>query len=119
MNSHYRSDMATILEVEANLTAQNQITIPAPIRRVLNLRGGESRIKFQIMDEGKVQVVRVDPPVKEGEDPALKPFLDLLAKDIREHPERLCAFPPKLLKRARSLVKDAEVDLDGPLTGED
>ena len=111
--------MATILEVEANLTAQNQITIPAPVRRVLNLRAGESRIKFQIMDEGKVQVVRVDPPVKEDEDPALKPFLDLLAKDIREHPERFCSFPPMLLKRAHSLIKDVEVDLDGPLTGED
>ena len=46
MGFHYLPDMAMILEAEANLTAQNQITIPAAVRKVLNLRGGQSRIKF-------------------------------------------------------------------------
>lgn len=110
--------MAMILEAEANLTAQNQITIPAAVRKVLHLRGGESRIKFQIIpEEGQVIVLRVEPA--EDEDAALKPFLDLLQADIAQHPERIVPVPPTLLKRSRELVKDIVVDLDGPLTGED
>ena len=119
MDFHYRLRMPTILEAEANLTAQNQITIPAAIRKALGLRGGESRVKFQIVDGGKVQVVRVDPSSKGDEDPALKPFLKLLSKDIQQHPERIAAFPPELLDQARALVRDIELDLDAPLTGED
>jgi bifunctional DNA-binding transcriptional regulator/antitoxin component of YhaV-PrlF toxin-antitoxin module len=36
-------DMAMISEAEANLTAQNQITIPAAVRKLLNLHGGQNR----------------------------------------------------------------------------
>ncbi len=106
-----------MVEAEATLTSQNQITIPASIRKVLKLHG-KSRIKFQIQ-EGRVLVSRVDSPVKESEDPALKPFLDLLAKDIKERPDRIKPFPIDLLKRGRSVIEGVEVDLDGPLTGED
>jgi antitoxin PrlF len=109
-----------ILEAEASLTAQNQITIPAPIRRALNLRPGKSRVKFQVItEEGKVLVVLVGPPAKDKEDPALKPFLNLLTKDIKENPERIRPFPVDLLNRARPVVENVEVDLNGPLTGED
>jgi antitoxin PrlF len=112
--------MTPILEAEANLTAQNQITIPAPIRRALKLRAGKSRVKFQIIpDEGKVLVVLVGPPPREKEDPALKPFLNLLTRDIKENPRRIRPFPVDLLNRARSVVENVEVDLKGPLTGED
>jgi antitoxin PrlF len=119
MDLHYPVLMTPITEAEATLTTQNQITIPVSIRKVLQLRGGESRVKFQVTKEGKVLVVRVDPSTPEDEDPALKPFLDLLTKDLREHPERISPFSPKLLKRARALVRDVKVDLDGPLTGDD
>jgi antitoxin PrlF len=57
--------------------------------------------------------------VKEEEDPALKPFLQLLAKDMLKHPERIRPFPITLLERARSLSAGVQVDLDAPLTGED
>jgi bifunctional DNA-binding transcriptional regulator/antitoxin component of YhaV-PrlF toxin-antitoxin module len=109
-----------ILEAEANLTAQNQITIPAAVRRVLDLRGGESRVGFQILPaEGRVLVFRAEPKESEHEDPSLKPFLSLLAKDLREKPERIEPFPSKLLKKASSLVKGVAVNLDAPLTGKD
>ena len=120
MKTHYFCAMAMILEAEARLTAQNQITIPAPVRKVLHLRGGESRVKFQILpDEGRVVVVRVEPDAEAPEDPALEPFLDLLRIDMIKHPRRIARFPSTLLKKARSLVKGGKVDLDGPLTGED
>jgi antitoxin PrlF len=112
--------MTPILEAEASLTAQNQITIPAPIRKALKLRAGKSRVKFQVIpDEGKVLVVLVGPSSREKEDPALKPFLNLLTRDIKENPQRIRPFPVDLLNRARSVVENVEVDLKGPLTGED
>ena len=121
MDFHYLPDMGIILEAEANLTAQNQITIPAVVRKVLHLRGGQSRIKFQILpDEGRVMVIRVENPTTEKQlDPALKPFLALLEKDILQHPQRITPFPARLLKKARSLVKSIEVNLHAPLTGKD
>jgi antitoxin PrlF len=120
MGSHYLSDMAMVLEAEANLTAQNQITIPAAVRKALKLQGGQSRVKFQILPEnGRVMVLRAESPAKEHEDPALKPFLALLTKDFMRHPERIVPFPTPLLERAHSLVAGMDVDLDGPLTGED
>lgn len=119
MEFHYLSGMGMLLEAEANLTAQNQITIPAPIRKALKLHGGQSRVKFQVRPEdGRVVILRVE-ATKELEDPALKPFLALLQKDMRLHPHRLSPFPATLLDRARSLVDEVEVNLDGPLTGKD
>jgi antitoxin PrlF len=118
MDAHYHCAVMPILEAEAHLTTQNQITIPAPIRKALKLTGGKSRVKFQISNGGKVLVARVEPPAEESEDPALKPFLDLLARDMQEHPERIRPFPVTLLTRARSATEGVEVDLDGPLTGD-
>lgn len=119
MGSHYFLDMAMVLEAEANLTTQNQITIPAAVRKALKLQGGQSRVKFRILPEdGRVVVLRVEDP-REQEDPALKPFLALLQKDMRLHPHRIAPFPSPLLERASSLVEGVDVDLDGPLTGED
>src|SRR5271166_3102419 len=84
------------------------------------LRAGKSRVKFQIIpEEGKVLVVLVGPPAREKEDPALKPFLNLLTRDMKENPQRIRPFPVDLLNRARSVVENVEVDLNGPLTGED
>lgn len=112
--------MTPILEAEASLTTQNQITIPAPIRKALRLTGGRSRVKFQVLPgDGRVMVARVDAPAPKDEDPALKPFLNLLAVDIKEHPERIEPFPAGLLGRITSLVKGVKVDLERPLTGQD
>jgi antitoxin PrlF len=117
MDFHYHHFMPVILEAEANLTTQNQITIPSSIRRALKLEAGRSRLRFQMTEEGKVEINLAQP--KTDEDDALGPFLDLLEGDIKIHPERIRPFPSRLLKKARSLVKGVEVDLDAPLAGED
>ena len=119
MDFHYHLNMGIVLEAEANLTAQNQITIPAPIRKALKLQGGQSRVKFQVLpEEGRVVILRVEAD-QEPDDPVLEPFLALLQTDMRVHPQRISAFPASLLDRARSLVDGVEVNLDGPLIGED
>ena len=108
------------LEAEAALTAQDQITVPATVRKTLDLRGGKSRVLFRYRpDEGIFVFMRAESSVGNTEDPALLPFLNLLEKDIQRSPARLAPFPTKLLKKACSLVKGMKVDLDGPLTGED
>jgi antitoxin PrlF len=117
MSVHDLLFMKMVLEAQANLTAQNQITIPAPIRKVLKLQGGQSRVRFQVRAEDGRVVILLMEATKEAEDPALKPFLALLEKDVRLHPHRISPFPASLRDRARSLVDRVEVNLDGPLAG--
>ncbi len=120
MDFHYLPFMAIILEAEATLTSQNQITVPIPVRKALNLHGGKSRVRFQILpEEGKVLFLLAEPKSQSNEDLALRPFLNLLAQDIENAPKKLTPFPSKLLKKARALTMGVSVDLDGPLTGED
>lgn len=123
MESHYLGIMPAILEtlqVEAALTSQDQITVPAAVRKTLNLRGGKSRVIFQFRpEEGVFVFKRAESSSDTSEDPALRPFLSLLEKDMQSHPSRLTRFPPGSLKKARALVKRVSVDLDAPLSGED
>jgi AbrB family looped-hinge helix DNA binding protein len=119
MGLHYPTKMAAIVEAEAKLTAQNQITIPAPVRKYLQLRGGVSRVKFQLSKDGVVVVRTAGRKSAGHEDPGLRPFLDLLAGDMAKKPGRIIPFPARLLSRARAAVKGIKVDLDAPLTGRD
>jgi len=119
MHMHYLLIMAATMEAEAKLTTQNQITIPAAIRKHLRLRGGVSRVKFQFSPEGTIVLRVAKPKLVAHDDPALRPFLDRLEKDIMKNPKRIVPFPAKLLKRARSVIRGVEVDLNAPLTGRD
>lgn len=49
---------------------------------------------------------------------SLSEFLEFLAKDMREHPNRLKPVDELLLKRAEMLTADVEIDLDQPLLPE-
>jgi antitoxin PrlF len=123
MDLHYLHAMpATLetLEIEAALTTQDQITVPATVRKTLALQGGKSRVLFRYRpDEGVFVFTRAKSPARNSKDPALGPFLRLLEQDIQHHPGRLAPVSAKLLKKARALVKGVKIDLDGPLTGED
>jgi len=48
-------------------------------------------------------------------DLALAPFLDLIGRDIAEHPERLDEFSRDLLARIARLTAGVAVDHDAPL----
>jgi len=118
MHLHYLATMTAVIEAEAKLTSQNQISVPASIRKAMGLRPGKSRIVFQLLPDGRIFVSAATSRAHK-EDPALRPFLALLEKDMKQRPRRIKPFPGKLLSRAQALTKGVEVDLDGPLSGQD
>lgn len=53
------------------------------------------------------------------EDQVIAKFLEFLAKDIDEHPERLQALSVGFVQRAREVAAGIECDLDAPLLPDD
>ena len=51
------------------------------------------------------------------EDPALGPFLDLLERDIADHPERLQLLTHAFVERLRRATEGIEVDPYAPIEG--
>ncbi len=103
-------------EAESKLTERYQTTVPESVRKALNL-GKHDRLVYKIKGT-EVMLHRAGDKVR-GDDPALGPFLQLLASDITLHPDRLRAIDPGLVQRARDLVAGVELDLDAPLRPED
>jgi antitoxin PrlF len=104
------------LQVESTLTDRYQTTVPETVRRALRL-GKRDKIHYTIRADGEVVLTRST--AGEGDDPALAPFLDFLARDIADHPERLRAVDAGLAHRIRALVGGVEVALDAPLPAVD
>lgn len=101
--------------LKSKLTAKAQTTIPNGIRQALGLHPGDTLA--YVLEGNHVIVSRLG---DEGEpDPALAPFLDLLARDMSDMPARLSAIPKSLVKRARELVRgvrpDARERISGPV----
>ncbi|BAP88847.1 regulator PrlF [Burkholderiales bacterium GJ-E10] len=108
--------MAAILEVESTLTDRYQTTVPEAVRRALRL-GKRDKIHYTIRPGGEVVLTRTG--TADEDDPVLGRFLDFLAHDIANHPERLQDVDAGLVQRIRSLVGNVEVDLDAVLSAED
>lgn len=102
-----------VLELESTLTDRYQTTVPTAVRQALHLHKRD-RIRYRVLEGGQVLLQRVEPDQAES-DPALAPFLSLMARDLQQHPERLSAVPAGFAKRLLKLVGDAEIDLDAPL----
>lgn len=103
-----------ILAFQTTITEKGQTTVPAKLRTALGLSKGD-RMEFAQNERGEWVVRRAQ---EEG-DPALAPFLELLARDMVERPAALAPLDPDLLSRARELTRGVEVDLDEPLEPED
>ena len=101
-----------IMQAESTLTDRYQTTVPESVRRVLGLSKRDTLV-YTVLDDGTVRISRAN------EDPALAPFLALLAEDIALHPENLQVVPDGLLRRIDDLVGDVDVDLDAPLDDDD
>ena len=104
--------MAAIIEV-STITAKGQTTVPKAVRQALGVASGD-RIAFRV-DERGVTVQRAGGG---EEDPALGPFLDFLARDIEQRPDRLKALTPALAARIAELTRGTKIDLDAPIEGE-
>jgi antitoxin PrlF len=103
----------TVIVEESTITAKGQTTVPKAVRLALGVRSGD-RIAFRV-DERGVTVERAENP---SEDPALGPFLDLLAHDFQKHPESLKALTPALAARIAELTHGVEVQPDAPIEGD-
>jgi antitoxin PrlF len=111
------NQMPVTLEADSSLTDRYQTTVPEPVRRVLKLRKRD-RLHYQVRENGEVVLSRAA-PADEAEDPALGPFLALLARDMVNNPQRLQAVGPELAQRIHALVGDLDIDLDEPLSPDD
>ncbi len=101
---------AKILEISAAVTERGQTTVPAAIRKMLAL-GRRDHVVFRGLADGTVVIEKR----AEEEDPALGPFLGLLAQDIAARPQAIQAIDPDRIAYAKGLVEGVAVDLDAPL----
>lgn len=107
--------MAANLEVESTLTDRYQTTVPETVRRALRL-GKRDKIHYSIRPTGEVVLSRSG---KTEDDPAVGAFLNFLANDMAQNPERLQAIDPGLALHLQSLVAQVDVDLNAALPVED
>ena len=96
--------------IESTLTERNQTTIPKGVRQALGLRSGD-KLTYRVEGDR----VLVSKAMGEENDPCLAPFLDLLARDIRDRPEALQPLTRAHIDELRALVAGVEVELDAPL----
>ncbi len=108
--------MPITLSALSTLTDRYQTTVPESVRRALKLTKRD-KIHYAVRPDGKVVLSRADP--LETEDPVIQNFLGFLAEDLVAHPERIRRVDADLLRRIRSLVGAAKVDLEAPLVDAD
>jgi antitoxin PrlF len=104
--------MPAAIEEISTITAKGQTTVPKAVRQALGVDYG-GRIAFRVTGKG-VTVVRAD----EDEDPAIGQFLDFLARDIKDHPERVKAIAPELAARIAVLTDGMDGDPDEAIAGD-
>jgi antitoxin PrlF len=95
-----------VLEASAKLTSKNQTTIPTSVRTALGLEPMD-RIKFQILTDGRVELIKASNQEDEF-DPMVLAYLDFIEADILANPQMLSVLErdPELTK----LLKDVEFD---------
>jgi len=105
-----------VVEEICTITAKGQTTVPRAVRQALGVGHG-SRIAFRI--EGDLVTVRALPEPDDA-DPALAPFLRLLARDMAARPAGAVAPLTEAVAARISVLTDAigEVDVDAPIEGE-
>ena len=104
--------MTALAQDVSKLTDRYQTTVPAGVRKQLNLGKGD-QIRYCVEPSGRVYI---EPVRSEGDDPALGAFLDFVEADIKARPDRIQAFDGALHNRLAALVADVDVDFDAPLS---
>ncbi|NGX15994.1 type II toxin-antitoxin system PrlF family antitoxin [Wenzhouxiangella sp. XN24] len=107
--------MATQFEAESTLTDRYQTTVPELVRRALKL-GKRDKIHYTVRSGGEVVLSRASQA--DEDDPVLGKFLDFLAHDMAENPDRVGVVDAGLVARIEALVGGVEIDLDAELQEE-
>ena len=107
--------MIALQRETSTLTDRYQTTVPSNVRRQLGLNKGDT-LFYRSDEQGRVYLETAQ---AEHRDPALVPFLDLLAKDIEDNPGRLRPLDAEMMAQIRELVGDDDIDLDSPLDPDD
>lgn len=107
--------MPALIAAESTLTDRYQTTVPDAVRKALHL-GKRDKLRYTVQPDGNVLLTRADDAVT---DPALEAFLDFLARDMTQHPERLQGLAPALVQRVQALTEGVAVDLEAPLSADD
>jgi antitoxin PrlF len=105
--------MPTILEETSTITAKGQTTIPKSVRQALGVDYGD-KISFRVDAKG-VSVHRVE---QEHHDPALVPFLALLARDIEQNPQTLVPLTEEFFASLARHTQGIDVDVDDIIEGD-
>lgn len=102
--------------LESSLTERSQTTVPNGVRKALGAQPGKDRLTWEI--RGDTAIVRRAPVVEaEEDDPALEPFLRMLAADMRAHPERLQGLPEPLYQSILELTEGVDPDVNDSFEG--
>lgn len=105
-----------VIEEVCTITAKGQTTVPKAVRQALGVGYG-GRIAFRV--EGSSVTIHALGDDNEH-DPALSPFLSLLAADLTARPaEAVLPFDPNTVSRLGALAEGiGEVDLNAPIEGD-
>ncbi|WP_280570158.1 type II toxin-antitoxin system PrlF family antitoxin, partial [Chromohalobacter sp. 296-RDG] len=78
--------MNTAIEDDSTLTDRYQTTVPASVRRALNLKRRD-RLHYTVRSNGEVVLSRADD--EPSQDPVVASFLAFLERDLQAHPENI------------------------------
>ena len=101
-------------QLTSTLTDRYQTTIPEAVRTQLGL-SKRDQLNYTIDETGSVTLRRAD---TDEHDPALRPFLASLERDLAAHPEHLRSLEG-IRTELLTLTQGAEFDLSAPLDPDD
>jgi antitoxin PrlF len=101
--------------LESAVTERYQTTVPNGVRKALGVQG-KDRLAWEIRGDEAI-VRRAAAAVEDEDDPALEPFLRLLAADIEAHPERLRGLTEALSRSVLELIEGVDPDPDDSFEG--
>lgn len=108
--------MSSAIEDDSTLTDRYQTTVPASVRRALNLKRRD-RIHYTIRPNGEVVLTRARDA--SSQDPVMASFLAFLERDMQEQPENIRPVTGSTFAEAERLTSGIEVDLDEALPEDD
>lgn len=104
--------MPVPLTASSTLTSRFQTTVPELVRKTLGL-GKQDKLEYVISEKGVVTLKKSE--ASDNTDPFLRPFLNLLERDIQENPQNIRVVSVQELAKTEQLLAGVEVNLDEPL----